>query len=157
MRLSRADNEYGDYNVYGEDVMLAPVAENATTTVDDDIAPVREDVIPVDMEARKAALDEEFERRREELSDKNAFISKSASDLYKEIKNLKKGVKASDMLGELLDYGYEWSAIRSALVNIKHTPDRRVNENSAIESIARQMLDEAYENRICFGTQRGVL
>lgn len=104
--------------------------------------------IDAQLEREKAALDEEFNQRRESLKDKNTYISQKASELYNEIRNLKKGVRASDQLGYLLDTGHDWSSIRSALVNIKHTPGERVNLNSAIESIAREMLNEDYENSL---------
>lgn len=104
--------------------------------------------IDAQLEREKAALAEEFNQRRESLKDKNTYISQKASELYNEIRNLKKGVRASDQLGYLLDTGHDWSSIRSALVNIKHTPGERVNINSAIESIAREMLNEDYENSL---------
>jgi hypothetical protein len=100
------------------------------------------------LEHDKSVLIEEYEQSREQLKDKDSYISGKASELYNEIRNLKKGVRASELLGELLDSGHEWSAIRSALVNIKHTPGELVNQESAIESIAREMLNEDYENRM---------
>jgi hypothetical protein len=47
-----------------------------------------------------------------------------------------------------LDHGYEWSSVRAALVNIIHTPDRLVNQNLPIESIARKMLESDYEESL---------
>ena len=100
----------------------------------------------------KAKLQEEYLRQRAQIEaetkDKNAFISNKAKALYQEIRGLTKGVRASEELGYLLDYGYEWSAVKAALVNIQHTPDRTVNVNSEIENIARGMLNESYENRV---------
>lgn len=104
-------------------------------------------------------LDQERARLRTELQqkkagaqaiadNKDAFISKKASELYEELRNLKKGVRASKDLGYLLDHGYEWSAVKAALVNIKHTPGKRVNQNSAIESIAREMINGYYEDAV---------
>ena len=104
------------------------------------------------LERSKKALREEYLRKRAELEastrDKGAFISRRASELYQELRGLRKGVKASDSLGYLLDHGYEWSSVRAALVNIQHTPDRTVNINSAIENIAREMLDSDYQDRL---------
>jgi hypothetical protein len=97
------------------------------------------------LELEKADLDTEFAQKREAIADKNSYISEKASELYKEIRGLKKGVKASEQLGYLLDHGYDWSSIRSALVNIKHTPGEIVNINSEAESIAREMLEDDYE------------
>ena len=121
---------------------FAPEVESATAD-----APIQVDE---DLEAERAKLAEKFQQRREELTellkDKNAFFSKRASELYLELRGLKKGVKASEALSYLLDTGYEWSSIRAALINIRHTPGERVNMNSAVESIARQMLNEEYED-----------
>jgi hypothetical protein len=97
------------------------------------------------LELEKADLDTEFAQKREAIADKNSYISEKASELYKEIRGLKKGVKASEQLGYLLDHGYDWSSIRSALVNIKHTPGEIVNINSEAESVAREMLEDDYE------------
>lgn len=100
------------------------------------------------LEYEKAELAKEVEQKREQLKDKDAYISQRASELYDEIRSIKKGVKASDLLGELLDSGHDWSSIRSALVNIKHTPNNLVNQNSAVEPFVREVLDEDYENRL---------
>lgn len=100
------------------------------------------------LEYDRTVLDEEFAQRRESLADKNSYISRRASELYDEIRNLKKGVRASATLGELLDTGYEWSSIKAALVNIKHTPGERVNAYSEAESLARELLNEDYENSL---------
>lgn len=100
------------------------------------------------LEYDKAELEKEYNEKREALKDRNAYISNKASELYDEIRNLKKGVRASALLGELLDSGYEWSSIRSALTNIKYTPDQIVNVNSAAEARAREILNEDYENSV---------
>ena len=98
------------------------------------------------LEADKAELTEEYDLKREQLADKDSFISQKATELYNEIRKLKKGVKASEQLGYLLDHGYEWSVIKSALINVKHTPGGTVNINSEAESVVREMLNENYEN-----------
>lgn len=139
----------------------APVAEEVEA-VAEDVAPVKE--APVTRKDRKtekavnrinkmlehdkASIAEEFAEKRSELDDKDSYISNKASELYNELRGLKKGVKASELLGEILDTGHDWGNIRSALVNIKHTPDRVVNENSATESIVREILNEDYENQM---------
>lgn len=93
-----------------------------------------------------AELDEEFDERRQKLKDRDAYISNEAGKLYEELRNLKKGVKASDQLGQLLDSGYDWGAIKAALVNIKYTPGQTVNTLSSAEAMAREMLAESYED-----------
>lgn len=162
---------------YGKDIALdipirddiAPVQESAAV---EDIAPIREDIPKVEdvsetednklakkinkinkhLEVDKAELYEDFQQRKaeaeEELQDQNVYISKKAMELYQELKELKKGVKASEQLGYLLDYGYEWRDLKTALLNVRAKPDRMVNQNSEIESIVRQMISEDFENRV---------
>ena len=104
------------------------------------------------LEAEKGVLAEEFEQRRADLQnavgDKDAYITNRASELYKEISNLKKGVRASKELGYLLDHGYEWKSIKTALINAKNSPGKTVNSNSAAESTVREMLNEEYEGKL---------
>lgn len=109
---------------------------------------IERDIARIDhaLEYDKAELEKEFAGRRKLLEDRNRYISTEAGKLYEELRSLKRGVKASDRLAELLDAGYEWDAIRSALVNIKHTPGERVNIYSEAESHARELLAEMYEN-----------
>ena len=79
------------------------------------------------------------------IGDKDSFVSKQAMELYNELSNLKKGVRASKKLGYLLDHGYEWRSIKTALLNIKDNPNQVVNPNSAAESVAREMLGREYD------------
>lgn len=97
-----------------------------------------------DLEYSKAELDKEFEQKRAQFANKSDYISNKASELYNELRSITKGVKASSQLGYLLDHGFEWSSIKSALINIKHTPDSVVNINSEAESVAREMLDDDF-------------
>ena len=102
--------------------------------VDEDIAPVRADVAA------------ETDAPVESVVDKDSFISKRAAELYDEISNLKNGVKASPALGYLLDHGYEWRTIKTALLNIRDWPSQRVDFNSAAESVARETIYSEYED-----------
>lgn len=149
-----SNQTYGSYNVYGEDVALQ-------NTADEDLGPVREDlkkapadptVIDMRLERDKAALEAAYQAKREkmeaEVADKDAYIKKKAKALYEEISVLKKGVRASDQLSYLLEEEKDWSRIKSALINIQHTPDRQVNIHSQIEEAARKMLDLDYEDRL---------
>ena len=126
----------------------APAGETATVNQAKSEAKTAADRINDRLKKQKAELVEEFMKQKAEMKDKTAWISKKAAELYDEIRNIKKGVKASEMLGELLDSGNDWSSIRSALVNIKHSPDNRVNIHSSAENLAREMLNEEYENRL---------
>jgi hypothetical protein len=146
---------------------IAPTRAEMNAQSPDDIAPVfdtgsgqqafmpeeeAKDDIAKRLDRSKAKLREEYLRKRADLEsatkNKNAYISQKAAELYQELRGLRKGVRASEQLGYLLDFGYDWSSVRAALVNIQHTPDHRVNENSAIESIARKMLNEDYEDSV---------
>ena len=98
----------------------------------------------------KAELDEEFQIRRDDLQaefgDKDSFVARRAMELYTELNKLKKGVRASEALGHLLDYGYPWQNVKMALLNANRNPARTVDQNSAMESIVREALNEEYEN-----------
>ena len=109
----------------------------------DEIAPA-DDIAPVVKQKEKTAGIEK--PADDPVAKKDRFISQKAQELYNEIRNLRKGVKASESLGFLLDYGYEWRTIKTALLNIRDNPSQRVDQNSAIESIAREMLNEQYED-----------
>ncbi len=102
------------------------------------------------LEADKAALKEEFDKRAHELeaqvADKDGFISARAKELYNELRDLKKGVRASGELGYLLDTlgGKDWSSLKTALINAANSQSATVNKGSAIESTVREMLTEEY-------------
>ena len=150
-----------------EDFPIREDLVQQSSVLDDDI-PIRDDVKTIEtdedwlkkkyrridkhLEVEKAELEEDYKQRKveaqEELKDKNTYISKNAMQLYQELKHLKKGVKASDRLGFLLDHGYSWEDLKTALLNTRAKPDRKVNQNSVIESIVREMLNEEYENRV---------
>jgi hypothetical protein len=91
------------------------------------------------------------------IGDKDSFVSKQAMELYNELANLKKGVRASKRLGYLLDHGHEWRSIKTALLNIKDNPNQVVNPNSAAESVAREMLGREYDAMVeDFANAQGV-
>lgn len=82
-----------------------------------------------------------------DIKDKNAYISKKADALYKEILGMRKGVRVSQELGNLLDFRFDYSDLKTALVHAKQWSDRTVNENSVVESVVRQYLNENYAAR----------
>ena len=104
------------------------------------------------LEREKAALAEKFAQRRSEmqaqLGDKNAYISGRAMELYNEISNLKKGVRASKELGYILDNGFAWNTIKSKLLTIKRYPGEVINPDSVEESVIREMLSREYEDKV---------
>lgn len=140
--IVRSVNEYkaeqrlkmSEQNAFESFNSLMRDADRYAPALEDDIAPVRADVAV------------ESETPAETIMDKDSFFSKRAAELYDEIRNLKKGVKASPALGHLLDHGYEWRTIKTALLNIRDWPSRRVDFNSAAESVAREMIYSEYED-----------
>jgi hypothetical protein len=133
-----------DETVSPKEILSAPVQQDHTKADRLERAFAR---IDRNLSQDKADLEQEFNQRREELADRNAYIADNAMRLYKEIRNLKKGVRASEQLGYLLDSGHDWSSIKSALVNISHTPGETVNINSQAEALAREMLGRDYDEQ----------
>jgi len=114
--------------------------------------PAKKDRFEQMLEREMAALEKEFAQRRSEmeaqLGDKNAYISGRAMDLYYEISNLKKGVRASRELGYLLDHGFAWNTIKSKLLTIKRYPGEVINPDSVEESVIREALSREYEDKV---------
>lgn len=101
------------------------------------------------LEADRAALDEEFAQRRASLTaslaDRNSYISAEAGKLYDEISSLRKGVRASKELGYLLDLGYDWNSLKAALAHTKRSPGAPINTVSEVEVAVRDTIAEGYE------------
>lgn len=102
---------------------------------------------------KRKALEEFKEKQAQafaELGDRNTYISTKAFELYNELKDLKKGVRASRELSYLLDYGYSWNDVKTALLNTRAKPDRMVNTNnrlSGIEAIVREAIGRDYDSK----------
>lgn len=142
----------GNYDFYGKDFRkksadgVAPVAESPVVT-DTNVGSNDTEETPVAPVMEEAPVDETVKRKEVEsvVGDRDSFVSKQAMELYEEISNLKKGVRASKRLGYLLDHGYEWRSIKTALLNIRDNPNQVVNPNSAAESVAREMIGREYD------------
>lgn len=80
------------------------------------------------------------------------YISTRADELFNELKGLKKGIRASSELSQILNLGYRWSDIKAALSNIKWKPGMEVNSKNTnlgdIESTIKSMIDEEYQNKV---------
>lgn len=104
------------------------------------------------LEREKQELIDAFNLKKgnieETTADKDAFVSKKAYELYRELWNLKKGVRASQELSAMLDYGPDWGELKRSLLHIKASPSQRVDEDSSIESIAREIITTAYEDEL---------
>lgn len=100
----------------------------------------------------KAELEYDFGQRKAEMerktADKTAYITNLAKDLYNELRGLKKGVRSSARLGSLLDAGFDWGNLKSALTNVMYTPGETVNVESREESAVRQLINESYEEDV---------
>lgn len=112
-------------------------AEKAYTTLDSKKS---------DLRARFESERAELEANKERVKDKDTFVRNEAFALYVELRNLKKGIKASETLGYLLDHGYDWAELKSTLLKVSRNPDIRLNPDSAIESIVRETIDMEYES-----------
>lgn len=153
----------GNYSTPLNETALAPtkevVAENTTPTetVEENAmveeAPMPNEIAPMTEEEATTNAEEDLKKS---AIDKNSFFSNKASDLYEEVKGMRKGVRVSRELSYLLDTldlseenKYEsYRSLRTALINIKNQPDKVVNQNSAIEATARKMINDAYENAV---------
>lgn len=85
---------------------------------------------------------------QKELGSRDKYVSDKALELYEELSNLKKGVKASDELGYLLDFGFKWQELKTALLHTKAFPASTYNENSAVESLVREAIGREYDSRL---------
>lgn len=96
------------------------------------------------------ALNAEYAQKKADLqsrlANKDSYISNTARELYDELRGLRKGVRASEKLASLLDGGFDWGNLRSALSNVRYTPNQTVNPNSVAERAVRQLLNESYES-----------
>lgn len=96
-------------------------------------------------------LEENFDARRKEiaseLESESAFISNKASEIYDEITHIRKGVRASEELGYLLDMGFGWEDIKKSLLRVSHSPTKVVTKDSACESVCREVIEGMYMDR----------
>lgn len=131
---------------------IAKASEKMAEPSVKDILEVRYERIDKQLQEDKAVLEAEFQKRKADsqaaVADKSEYIRKKAKNLYWELNDLRKGVRASTELGYLKDSGYSWEEIKTALVNVSNSPDRRVNIHSVVESTARQMLNDSYESAV---------
>lgn len=136
------------------------LTEDDFKTVEPEIdAPVRDDVAPV---VDEAPMDEEMPMPtdapmpNEIAIDKDSFFSEKALKLYEEVSNMRKGTRVSRELSYLLDTldlseenkANSYRSLKTALLNIKARPNQVVNERSAIEATAREMIDNSYKKAV---------
>ena len=119
----------------------------------------REDYVRSKIEA----IDEKLKADREQLLEKQAkeredlekktesretYVAERAMELYHELRRLTKGVRASEDLGFLLDQGYSWNAIKSALLLVNDKPAGGLNTRFEAEKTVRELLGRRYEDAL---------
>ena len=128
---------------------IEPATEGEQTVLD---GFEQESETPDALELEKAKLIAEYDNQKavwkERVANKNTYRTNMAKELYEEIRNIKKGVRASDKLAALLDAGYDWGNLKSAFANVRYTPDHTVNPQSDAEAAVRQMIDESYNDEL---------
>lgn len=133
---------------------IAELPEEVFT--DEELEELQSELIETDREKieeewrkqQKEALATQKALAKEKLGAKDTYISNRAKELYEELLSLRKGVRASKELGYLLDFGEQSKGLRTALVNTKARPLKTVNQNSYIESIVRDMLENEYNSKM---------
>lgn len=90
----------------------------------------------------------EFQQLSEEVADKDTYVKGKAKEIYDELKSLKKGTRASDDLSVILDRGYDWRSVKTALLNIHDWPGEVVNENSTAEAKIRDIINQGYDEKV---------
>ena len=161
---------------YGEDVMLQEsllpttqeVEINSLVEADSntDIAPIKDELDLTDESANK--LEAKQQRAYKKLGSKEDYMSNRAYELYDEVKNLKKGTKASYELSRVLDVAFAhieehtqgktseqakeiknaiWKRVKTSLLNVKAKPLDVVNPNSKIEAAIRENLNREYNSK----------
>lgn len=107
--------------------------------------------IDTQLEQDKADLREDFQQKKAELEkvleDKNSYISDKALSLYKEMQNLRKGVRASNDLAYFLDLKLDSNELKSTLLKVHKWPDIVLNSESEIESIVREAIGRDFEEK----------
>lgn len=145
-----------DVSTYNDEVYQEWANSFGELVKPEDILPVKSELqnIPKDP-TKESSYDNEPDsdlvkkqkREFKKLGTKSQYISNKALELYEEIKELKKGVKASNDLSYILDHDLDWKSVKTALLNIKAKPDTTVNNNSVAESTIREMLNKQYETK----------
>ena len=157
---------------------VAPVSPVTERTPAVDIAPVRETAGPTqngvqqayDFETETITEDkkdveiERLEKRKQaeykKLGSLVSFTSRKATELYDEVKSMRKGVRVSSDLGYILDNafygvqkhedGYEvlkdsiYRDITDALLDVESNPAKVVNPKSKVESVIRKAIEQRY-------------
>lgn len=139
---------------------ISKTTERMENPTEKDILEIRYEKINKQLEADKASLAEDFERRKQEIEKtiiyRPSYVSNRAFELYRELQGLKKGVRASKDLSYLLDNldlseakkAESYNELRKALNYIKNQPVQMKPSYSKIESVARDLLSRAYDENV---------
>lgn len=114
-------------------------------------------------------LEKKKQRELKKLGKKEDYISNKASELYDELKSLRKGTKASYELSNILDFSFAnineltkgktdtaikeikskiYRNITTGLLNVESKPSTIVNENSKIEAKIRENISREYDSKV---------
>lgn len=156
-QYAQTDTKYSQQNDNWQEYLEQNYKSEGTRTYFEDIKNKLEDInLPTSTEVNLPSIETIVEENQDIdnydsvkaaeniIGDKKSFLSNEAEKLYNEIQNLKKGIKASQKLGEILDLGYDWQEIKTALANIKWKPEQLVNNNSKSEQTIRNILSNDY-------------
>lgn len=145
-----------DVSTYNDEVYQEWANSFGDLVNPEDVLPVKSELqnIPKDP-TKESSYDNEPDsdlvkkqkREFKKLGTKSEYVSNKALELYEEIRELKKGVKASNDLSYILDHDLDWKSVKTALLNIKAKPDTIVNNNSVAESTIREMLNKQYDTK----------
>ncbi len=136
-----------------KDIESANISNKVKTEIKNQLTSAYEK-IEAEYNIDKNNLVNELNARKSQLetdtADKNHFFKKYAGELYSELKQLKKGVRASDDLSYLLDSldSKNKKPLVTALINAKNAPEGVVNENSEIERVVRELLNEKFDSYV---------
>lgn len=136
-----------------KDIESANISNKVKTEIKNQLTSAYEK-IEAEYNIDKNNLVNELNARKSQLetdtADKNHFFKKYAGELYSELKQLKKGVRASEDLSYLLNSldSKNWKPLVTALINAKNAPEGVVNENSEIERVVRELLNEKFDSYV---------
>lgn len=104
------------------------------------------------LEADKITLRETFDQRiaqiREKTASEEEFTAEKARELYEAVRDHKKGDHWPAEIKEMLDWGYSYQQIKSALLMVENKPGAKTDPNVPHEKTAREIIARAYDDAV---------
>ena len=104
------------------------------------------------LEADKITLRETFDQRiaqiREKTASEEEFTAEKARELYEAVRDHKKGDHWPAEIKEMLDWGYSYQQIKSALLMVENKPGAKADPNVPHEKTAREIIARAYDESV---------